>query len=165
MSAMGQKQTFRLFIAMSALPPKADIVTQSRNARFVPKADIGVFSINLYPGRLQNRLFASNAQILKMVFQASLDTTAPSLNIRATLFDVRFTSLTDGSRLYQRKLAAQRKVFPPRLYARGTALTRLVARALSGYVGSAGCNDVVLRKHRGWDRGNCEKRQSHDSGE
>ena len=26
--------------AMSALPPKADIGTQSRNVRFVPKADI-----------------------------------------------------------------------------------------------------------------------------
>ena len=26
---------------MSALPPKADIGTQSRNVRFVPKADIG----------------------------------------------------------------------------------------------------------------------------
>jgi hypothetical protein len=129
------------------------------------KADIGVFSINLYPGRLQNRLFASNAQILEMVFQASLDTTASSPDIRATLFDVRFTGPTDGSRPYQRKLAAQRKVFEPRLYARGTALTRLVARALSGYVGSAGCNDVVLRKHRGRDRGNREKRQSHDSGE
>jgi hypothetical protein len=27
-------------IAMSALPPKADIGTQPRNVRFVPKADI-----------------------------------------------------------------------------------------------------------------------------
>jgi len=26
---------------MSALPPKADIETQSRDVRFVPKADIG----------------------------------------------------------------------------------------------------------------------------
>jgi hypothetical protein len=39
MSALGQKQTFAVQKAMSALPPKADIGTQSRNVRFVPKAD------------------------------------------------------------------------------------------------------------------------------
>ena len=38
MSALGQKRTFRL--VLSALPPKADIGTQSRDLRFVPKADI-----------------------------------------------------------------------------------------------------------------------------
>jgi hypothetical protein len=37
---MGQKQTLQCFFAMSALPPKADIGTQSWNVRFVPKADI-----------------------------------------------------------------------------------------------------------------------------
>jgi hypothetical protein len=40
MSALGQKQTFGLFIAMSALPPKADIGTQSRDVRFVPETDM-----------------------------------------------------------------------------------------------------------------------------
>jgi len=40
MSALGQKQTFNDGCAMSALPPKADIGTQSWNVRFVPKADI-----------------------------------------------------------------------------------------------------------------------------
>ena len=40
MSALGQKQTSRLLEWMSALPPKADIGTQSWNVRFVPKADI-----------------------------------------------------------------------------------------------------------------------------
>jgi hypothetical protein len=40
MSALGQKQTFSELCVMSALPPKADIGTQSRNVRFVPKADI-----------------------------------------------------------------------------------------------------------------------------
>ena len=39
MSALGQKQTLRRIRAMSALPPKADIGTQSWNVRFVPKAD------------------------------------------------------------------------------------------------------------------------------
>jgi hypothetical protein len=36
---LGQKQTLRGAVGMSALPPKADIGTQSRNVRFVPKAD------------------------------------------------------------------------------------------------------------------------------
>jgi hypothetical protein len=40
MSALGQKQTFEGVRAMSALPPKADIGTRSRDVRFVPKADI-----------------------------------------------------------------------------------------------------------------------------
>jgi hypothetical protein len=35
-SALGQKQTFGLFIAMSALPPKADIAQHSDNVRFGP---------------------------------------------------------------------------------------------------------------------------------
>src|SRR6516165_8361660 len=40
MSALGQKQTSRRLQPMSALPPKADIGTQSRNVRYVPKADM-----------------------------------------------------------------------------------------------------------------------------
>jgi hypothetical protein len=36
MSALGQKQTSRSEIAMSALPPKADIVQHGGNVRFVP---------------------------------------------------------------------------------------------------------------------------------
>jgi hypothetical protein len=40
MSASGQKQTSQHVRTMPALPPKADIETQSRNVRFVPKADI-----------------------------------------------------------------------------------------------------------------------------
>ena len=40
MSALGQKQTFRSAIAMSALPPKADIDCRRRNVGFVPIADI-----------------------------------------------------------------------------------------------------------------------------
>jgi hypothetical protein len=36
MSALGQKQTFGPFIAMSALPPKADIAQRDRHVRFVP---------------------------------------------------------------------------------------------------------------------------------
>ena len=40
MSALGQKRTSKSVEGMSALPPKADIGTQSWNVRFVPKADI-----------------------------------------------------------------------------------------------------------------------------
>jgi hypothetical protein len=39
MSALGQKQTLQSVRPMSALPPKADIGTQPRDVRFVPKAD------------------------------------------------------------------------------------------------------------------------------
>ena len=46
MSALGQKQTLRHLQPMSALPPKADIGTQSWNVRFVPKADIGAATLH-----------------------------------------------------------------------------------------------------------------------
>ena len=39
-SALGQKRTLRSAIAMSALPPIADMCTATRHVRFVPKADI-----------------------------------------------------------------------------------------------------------------------------
>ena len=40
MSALGQKRTSKRVRVMSAIPPKADIGTQSCDVRFVPKADI-----------------------------------------------------------------------------------------------------------------------------
>ena len=40
MSALDQKQTSAHVRVMSAIPPKADIGTQPRDVRFVPKADI-----------------------------------------------------------------------------------------------------------------------------
>ena len=40
MSTLGQKRTLHSVPLMTALPPKADIGTQSRNVCFVPKADI-----------------------------------------------------------------------------------------------------------------------------
>jgi hypothetical protein len=45
-----KKQTFGPFIAMSALPPKADIVHGDGNVRFVPTADIDPL---IRPGRRQ----------------------------------------------------------------------------------------------------------------
>jgi hypothetical protein len=38
MSALGQKRTFSRSVAMSALPPKADIAERGYDVRFVPKA-------------------------------------------------------------------------------------------------------------------------------
>jgi hypothetical protein len=38
--ALGSAERVVISPGMSALPPKADIGTQSRNVRFVPKADI-----------------------------------------------------------------------------------------------------------------------------
>jgi hypothetical protein len=40
MPALGHKRTFCSAIAMTALPPKADIRRREWNARFVPGADI-----------------------------------------------------------------------------------------------------------------------------
>jgi hypothetical protein len=42
MSASGQKQTFGPFIAMSALPPKADIAERQLDVRFVPDSDMAL---------------------------------------------------------------------------------------------------------------------------
>ena len=50
MSALGQKQTSRHLQPMSALSPKADIGTQPRNVRFVPKADIRGRGKAAFPG-------------------------------------------------------------------------------------------------------------------
>ena len=42
MSALGHKRTLVRVHMMSALPPKADIGTQSWNVRFVPNSDVGL---------------------------------------------------------------------------------------------------------------------------
>jgi hypothetical protein len=47
MSALGHKQTSRLILPMSALPPKADIRTRSRNVRYVPITDIAASRVLL----------------------------------------------------------------------------------------------------------------------
>ena len=49
MSALGQKQTSRPEISMSALPPKADIVQHGGNVRFGPKAAVSRCSKNPPP--------------------------------------------------------------------------------------------------------------------
>jgi hypothetical protein len=46
MPALGQKRTLGRVHPMSALPPKADIGTQPRNVRFVPKAAVSKCSKN-----------------------------------------------------------------------------------------------------------------------
>jgi hypothetical protein len=42
MSALGQKQTFAVQNAMSALPPIADMCSALGHVRFVPKGDIRI---------------------------------------------------------------------------------------------------------------------------
>jgi hypothetical protein len=115
--------------------------------------------------RLRNHLFACIAHIREMVFDAGFDTATPRLNTCATLFDIRSTSLGNSPRLYQRKLAGQRKVLVTRLDARRAALKSGKSRALSLYVGSACCNGALLREHHGRCSGNREKRYSRNSGE
>ena len=44
MSALGQNQTFRSAIGMSALPPKADMCGALAHVRLVPIADIAPFT-------------------------------------------------------------------------------------------------------------------------
>ncbi|MGB8741815.1 MAG: hypothetical protein WCD52_16710, partial [Xanthobacteraceae bacterium] len=55
MSAMGQKRTWLDQIAMSALPPKADIAGQQFDVRLVPKADIRRLFDHLVEGRHRGR--------------------------------------------------------------------------------------------------------------
>ena len=50
MSALGQKRTFAVQNAMSALPPKADMCSALAHVRFVPKADILHASKNAHKG-------------------------------------------------------------------------------------------------------------------
>ena len=45
MSALGQKQTCAVQYVMSALHPKADMCSATRDVRFVPIADIRPFTL------------------------------------------------------------------------------------------------------------------------
>jgi hypothetical protein len=123
------------------------------------------FRLTFATPRLRNHLFACIAHIREMVFHAGFDTATPTLNTCAILFDVRSTSLADSPRLYQRKLAGQRKVLETRLDARRAALSCWMSRALSLYIGSACCNGALLREHHGRCSGNREKRYCRNSGE
>ena len=53
MSALGQKQTCAVHWAMSALHPKADMCSATRNVRFVPIADIALLFDDLVGAREQ----------------------------------------------------------------------------------------------------------------
>jgi hypothetical protein len=123
------------------------------------------FRLTFATPRLRNHLFACIAHIREMVFHAGFDTATPRRNTCAILFDVRSTSLADSPRLYQRKLAGQRKVLETRLDARPAALSCGKSRALSLYIGSACCNGALLREYHGRCSGNREKRYSRNGGE
>jgi hypothetical protein len=66
MSALGQKQTSEVVQSMSALPPKADIGSQPRDVRFLPKGDDVTFVIREPPRRRGVR--EQSAQISCAVF-------------------------------------------------------------------------------------------------
>ena len=48
LSALGQKQTFALQKAITALPPKTDMCSATQHVRFVPEADIGANCVLLF---------------------------------------------------------------------------------------------------------------------
>jgi hypothetical protein len=137
MSALGQKRTFHGAIVMS-VPPKWTsgvlLGTSWADGCIKPVNNV---RLTFATPRLRNHLFACIAHIREMVFHAGFDTATPRLNICAILFDVRSASLADSPRLYQRKLAGQRKVLETSLDARRAALTCGMSRALSLYIGSA----------------------------
>jgi hypothetical protein len=59
---LGQKQTSDWRPLMSALPPKADIAGCDRDVRFVPKADIGLPSLDNLVWRVLTQLAARRNQ-------------------------------------------------------------------------------------------------------
>jgi hypothetical protein len=63
MSALGQKQTSRHLQPMSALPPIADNETQSRDVRFVPKADMPCLFDHLVGGEHRQAAGAANETV------------------------------------------------------------------------------------------------------
>jgi hypothetical protein len=62
------------------------------------------------PGRLRHGLLTSRAQFRVMIFETGLNTVAARQNTRTVLFDVSLTIPTDGTELYDRKLAGQREL-------------------------------------------------------
>ena len=52
MSALGHKRTFAVQNGMSALPPKADMCSATRDVRFVPIADIREITLQKQKDRL-----------------------------------------------------------------------------------------------------------------
>jgi hypothetical protein len=62
MSLMGQKRTLTHFLAMSALPPKADIACGRLDVRFVPKAEVAVIGETVVLLRLTRQRCAQRAE-------------------------------------------------------------------------------------------------------
>ena len=137
------------------------ILSRLKSSRLLGR--FGAFRLT-FAARLRNHLFACIAHIREMIFHAGFNSATARRNTCANLFDVRFTSLADRPRPYQRKLAGQRKVLEMRLDARPATLCRM-SRAPSLYIGSACCTEALLREHHGRCSGNREKRYSRDSGE
>jgi hypothetical protein len=85
MSALGQKRTFWSSNAMSAIPPRADIVRQGGNVRFVPKAHI--LAAVRYDGWPSSRGIAMNLPRRKFLHLAIGATALSALSDTALAFD------------------------------------------------------------------------------
>jgi hypothetical protein len=84
MSALGQKQTLGHVRAMSALPPKADIETRSRNVCFVPKADIGAANSITSLAVPSNKPRPSALAVLRLTTYSRKRTSDPDTNTEFT---------------------------------------------------------------------------------
>src|SRR5262249_25540510 len=98
MSALGQKQTSELVQSMSALPPKADIETRSRDVRFVPKADSCSAAINGKSPVTRPSLRTPGAPKVLRCLCGSLERCVSILCAHSdSRFDVRQTTAAGGS--------------------------------------------------------------------
>src|SRR6516165_2409197 len=107
MSALGQKQTFNDGCPMSALPPKADIETQPRNVRFVPKADI------VRCGKIRRYSITSSARASRVDGMVNSSALAVVRLINNTNFVGNSIGRSPGSvplRILSTKLAVRRKL-------------------------------------------------------
>ena len=72
MSALGHKQASRSAIAMSALPPKADMCSALGDVRFVPIANISHISALMKTERLPRSGLSENSITLTSISSAAL---------------------------------------------------------------------------------------------
>ena len=124
MSALGQKQTSRHLQPMSALPPIADIGTQSWNVRFVPKDICGAANCTLFDhliGTSLQRLWHGQTECFggleingKFVLVGSLNRKIGGLLTSKNAIDIirRLTKLVNPIRVAS-CIISSRKIDPP----------------------------------------------------
>jgi len=113
MSALGQKRTFSEVCVMSALHPKADMVQQGCDVRFVPIGDIirGLIAANIakLPELLRPKeldamtadqpMTAEQAATLKRLAEAAYELEAFQPNLTRAEADLRISMLTTKLKL------------------------------------------------------------------